>query len=73
MSLCGSEPAFCDEPGVGVCEHFVQADLPVAELSLGLGAVEGKIHRPKMSIGDYGFCTLAIDSEGNMIGLHSMK
>lgn len=33
----------------------------------------GKIQREKMSIGDYGFITLAFDTEGNMFGLHSMK
>jgi len=33
----------------------------------------GKVHRPKMSIGQYGFITLAVDTEGNMFGLHSMK
>ncbi|WP_166423778.1 VOC family protein [Paraglaciecola sp. 20A4] len=31
----------------------------------------GKIERAKMSIGEYGFCTLATDTEGNMFGLHS--
>jgi len=33
----------------------------------------GKIQKPKMSIGQYGFIALAIDTEGNMFGLHSMK
>lgn len=33
----------------------------------------GKVQRPKMSIGQYGFVSLVHDSEGNMIGLHSMK
>jgi predicted enzyme related to lactoylglutathione lyase len=33
----------------------------------------GKVQRPKMSIGEYGFITLAFDTEGNMIGLHSLK
>jgi len=33
----------------------------------------GKIFRPKMSIGDYGFVTLFFDTEGNMVGLHSME
>lgn len=33
----------------------------------------GKIVRPKMSIGDFGFISLFIDSEGNTIGLHSQK
>ena len=32
----------------------------------------GQVQRTKMSIGDYGFITLAIDTEGNMFGLHSM-
>jgi len=32
----------------------------------------GKVHRPKMSIGQYGFITLATDTEGNMFGIHSM-
>ena len=33
----------------------------------------GQIQRPKMSIGEYGFITLAIDTEGNMFGLYSQK
>ena len=33
----------------------------------------GSIHKPKFSIGRYGFITLAVDTEGNMFGLHSMK
>lgn len=32
----------------------------------------GQIHREKTSIGQYGFIVLAVDTEGNMIGLHSM-
>jgi uncharacterized protein len=30
----------------------------------------GKIHKPKMSIGKYGFMALVVDTEGNTIGLH---
>jgi predicted enzyme related to lactoylglutathione lyase len=33
----------------------------------------GKITRGKFSIGQYGFCALATDTEGNQFGLHSMK
>lgn len=33
----------------------------------------GKIDKPKMSIGEYGFISLILDSEGNMLGLHSMQ
>ena len=33
----------------------------------------GKIIRPKMSIGEFGFVSMFIDTEGNTIGLHSRK
>jgi hypothetical protein len=33
----------------------------------------GSVHREKRPIGQYGFITLAVDTEGNMIGLHSMQ
>lgn len=36
-------------------------------------AAGGKIHKGKTSIGQYGFIALVLDTEGNMIGLHSMK
>ena len=32
----------------------------------------GEVQREKMSIGEYGFISLAVDTEGNMFGLHSM-
>nr|BAJ06904.1 glyoxalase/bleomycin resistance protein/dioxygenase [uncultured bacterium] len=33
----------------------------------------GRIHQSKTSIGEYGFISLAIDSEGNIFGLHSQR
>ncbi len=33
----------------------------------------GRIRKPKKSIGQYGHIALVIDTEGNMIGLHSMQ
>ena len=33
----------------------------------------GKVHKEKMSIGQYGNIALVVDTEGNMIGLHSMQ
>jgi len=33
----------------------------------------GKIVKEKFSIGEYGHIALVTDTEGNMIGLHSMK
>jgi len=32
----------------------------------------GSVLREKFSIGEFGFCALAVDSEGNVFGLHSM-
>ncbi len=33
----------------------------------------GQLKREKISIGEYGFVVLALDTEGNLFGLHSMK
>src|SRR5712691_5420655 len=33
----------------------------------------GRIDKKKFSIGQYGFISLVVDTEGNMFGLHSMK
>ena len=33
----------------------------------------GKIFKDKFSIGQYGFIALVLDTEGNMIGLHSLQ
>ena len=33
----------------------------------------GKVFKPKFSIGEYGHCALVTDTEGNMVGLHSMQ
>ena len=33
----------------------------------------GRLQREKMSIGPYGYIALAVDTEGNMFGLHSLK
>ncbi len=36
-------------------------------------AAGGSIQKPKMAIGEYGFIALAVDTEGNMFGIHSMS
>jgi len=33
----------------------------------------GRVFKPKKSIGPHGFISLVYDTEGNLIGLHSMK
>jgi predicted enzyme related to lactoylglutathione lyase len=57
--------------GLGTIVYFMCEDCATQEAKVpGLG---GRIHRKKMSIGQYGFISLVTDTEGNMIGLHSMK
>ena len=51
--------------------YFVTDDCAV-EASRVEGA-GGKIMKPKMPIGLYGFIALASDTEGNLFGLHSRK
>ncbi len=36
-------------------------------------AAGGRIHKSKFSIGPFGFVALVYDTEGNQIGLHSLK
>ncbi len=43
-----------------------------AEEESRVEASGGKIKDSKMSIGEYGFIAMAVDTEGNMFGLHSM-
>lgn len=33
----------------------------------------GSVHKGKLAIGENGFISLVLDTEGNMFGLHSMK
>lgn len=36
-------------------------------------AAGGQVFKPKMDIGQYGFISICLDTEGNMFGLHSME
>lgn len=57
--------------GNGTLVYFACEDCAVAGArAMGAG---GKVHREKTSIGQYGAIVLAYDTEGNMIGLHSMQ
>ncbi len=57
--------------GHNVLVYFSCEDCAVEESRIE--SAGGKIERSKMSIGEYGFISLAIDTEGNMFGLHSLK
>lgn len=59
-----------DAGGNGTLVYFSCQDCAVEEGRVA--AAGGSVVKPKMSIGEYGFISLATDTEGNMFGLHSM-
>lgn len=50
--------------------YFMSDDCSIEEAQVEKAG--GKIFKSKLSLGDYGFMVLASDTEGNMIGIHSM-
>lgn len=57
-------------PGAGgTLAYFACLDCAVEESRVE--AAGGKILQPKMSLGEHGFCSIVMDTEGNPIGLHS--
>lgn len=76
MDKYGSGGALVRIPGVpsggmGTIVYFECEDCAVE--GARVAGAGGRIHREKMSIGQYGFIVLAVDTEGNMFGLHSMR
>ncbi|MFD2255583.1 VOC family protein [Luteolibacter algae] len=72
----GAAGALCKmegkEAGVGgVIIYFSCEDCAIT--SRKAIAAGGTMQLEKMNIGDYGFISLVLDTEGNMIGLHSMN
>ncbi len=57
--------------GVSTIIYFGSEDCSVEEKMIP--KLGGKIHKPKMVIGQYGFIILAVDTEGNIFGVHSMN
>jgi uncharacterized protein len=55
----------------GTLVYFTCNDCSVEESRIEKAG--GKVFQPKMPIGDYGFCSIVMDTEGNTIGLHSMQ
>ena len=55
----------------GTLVYFACEDCAVEEARVA--KFGGKVQRPKLSIGEYGFITLAVDTEGNMFGLYSQR
>jgi uncharacterized protein len=51
--------------------YFTSEDCSIEE-----GRVEnagGKVIKPKFQIGEHGYCSICMDTDGNVFGLHSMK
>lgn len=71
----GAAGALCKMPGftpaVGTIVYFACDDCAVEESRVEQAG--GRIEKAKTSIGEYGAMSLIMDTEGNMIGLHSMK
>ena len=59
-------------PGIGGTMIYFSVDDCAAEEARVVTA-KGRIVRPKFSIGEFGWVTLCMDTEGNMFGLNSMK
>lgn len=55
--------------GGGTLVYFTCADCAVETARVEQAG--GKIVQDKFPIGDHGFCSLIMDTEGNMVGLHS--
>lgn len=59
------------KPGVGgTIIYFSSEDCAVEEGRVA--AAGGQVARPKFSIGEFGFVSLCMDTEGNMFGIASM-
>lgn len=72
----GASGALCRMEGFApnqnsVVIYFTCEDCAVEEKRVV--SAGGGIQKSKQSIGPYGFITLALDPEGHMFGLHSMK
>lgn len=76
MEKYGATGALVQMEGVPVGQNSVVVYFACEDCAAEESRVEsagGKIVRPKFSIGEYGFISLASDTEGNTIGFHSRK
>ncbi len=60
------------KPGTGgTIVYFTCEDC--ADETSRVQAAGGQVLQQKFQIGEHGFCSIVMDTEGNTIGLHSMK
>jgi len=60
------------KPGTGGTLVYFACDDCAIESSR-VDAAGGQVLQPKMPIGEHGFVSIAMDTEGNTIGFHSME
>lgn len=63
--------AGCPSGGNSTLVYFICEDCAVEQQRAAANG--GRVQRGKMSIGEYGFISLVVDTEGNLIGLHSLR
>ncbi len=76
MNGAGASGALVKMHGVASGHNSVLIYFSCEDCAVEASRVEengGKIEKPKFAIGEYGFISLVYDTEGNMIGLHSLK
>ncbi len=76
MEAYGATGALVKMEGVAAGQNSVVIYFACEDCAIEASKVEsagGRIEKAKFSVGEYGFISLAIDTEGNMIGLHSSK
>ncbi len=76
MESSGSSGSLVKMPGIASGGNSILVYFSCADCAAEAGRVVkagGRIQKEKFSIGQYGFVALALDTEGNMFGLHSMQ
>jgi len=76
MERYGTGGALCHVPGMpsgnnSTIVYFSCVDCAVESARAADNG--GTVVKPRFSIGEYGFISLVLDTEGNMIGLHSRQ
>ncbi|GAA5191168.1 VOC family protein [Ferrimonas gelatinilytica] len=72
----GAGGAICKMAGVSPGGNSVMVYFRCEDCAVEQGRVNdagGKVVRPKIAIGEYGFISLVTDPDGNTIGLHSKQ
>lgn len=60
------------QPGSGGTLVYFTCDDCATETAR-VASAGGQVLQEKMQIGEHGFCSICLDTEGNTIGLHSMR